>query len=147
MTVRTKNLESTVTRMNKYEDYFTGLQNKKDLNGFRLHETPFYFKICEPIIFDQLSFDLIKGMYFPITLWKILLDSESCKGPKGGIGISYDRARRWLNNSSFIKLVQSGWIGSTPVASDCINDIIHSLLDLDHSVTFAYSKPYNDIKP
>ena len=134
-----KNYEKELERMNGLEVDYSELLIEQDLNGFRLHETPFYFKLCEPVIFDQLSSDLIRGMYFPISLWKVILDSESIKGPKGGIGISYDRARRWLNNTDFINLVQNGWIGSNPKVSEYICKAIRSLLELDHSVTFAYS--------
>lgn len=139
-----KSYNSELERMEAFESKYMVSKSEISLNGFRLHETPFFFKICSPMILNPLSSDMISGMYIPLTYWRVLLESGICVGPRGGIAISYSNIVRRLNNTSFIKLVQDGWIGSTPDISKHIINIIRNLLDLNHSVTIAISRSRSD---
>jgi len=112
--------------------------------GFRMHEMPFYFKLCNSVSLTPLSSELIRGMYFPLSYWRVLLSSDKVKGPRGGVGVTYENAGRWLSNTEFVQLVQKGWIGSPPSVSKNISAIINERLKQHNSVTVAYSEPTRD---
>ncbi len=132
-----KSYMSEIKRMGEFESRYNTSSKKTTVRGFRLHEAPFFFKVCKPLTLDPMSSELAAGMYFPLSYWKVLLESESVKGPRGGKAISYDNAGRWINNTSFIDLVQNGWIGSAPHVSENISEIIKNLLAEKHSITIA----------
>ena len=111
---------------------------------YRVNEMFCFFKLCEAKPINHNSGELIKGMYFPLDLWKLLLESEETTGRNGGKRIGYDHVDgRYFNNTQFIDLFKNGWIGSSNLSSQKITDIIAEILANKHSLILASSDNKN----
>ena len=96
------------------------------LDEYRLHSGVFYFKLCPAEIFEPTSTDMISGIYLPLDYWDILVDSSNIFGPKKGKHITFENVGRYFNNTFFVELVKTGWIGSMVSAKDVITtSILH----------------------
>jgi hypothetical protein len=112
----------------------------KALGDYRLYPGTFYFKLCQALNFDPLSPDLTPGMYIPLDYWQHLIRSQQVLGPQGGISITKDNVGRYLNNTLFVQLAQSGWIGSRIGNKAILSTIICEALKNKRSVTLAVSQ-------
>ena len=130
-----------IEKMRELQKSFSSSNSQKipDHLQYRFNSNPFYFKLCLPFRLDLASTDLIKGMYFPLDYWEILINSDKVKGKQGGIRIVYQESDRHINNTLFVKLVQHGWIGSKLDSTEMITEIIKESLDRKRSVTVARS--------
>lgn len=104
---------------------------------FRLNGDPFYFKLCSPRLVEQSSQDLIRGMYIPLEYFDLLAVSGNLAGPRGGESIGWDRAGRWLDNTTFVRLVADAWVGTYGSASRHIAEAIRSGLRIGRAVVVA----------
>jgi hypothetical protein len=109
-------------------------------DSFRLHENPFFLKICQRQLFNTDDKGLFTGMYFPLDLWKSLAADPSTLGERGGRFLSYDNARRRVTNSEFITLIAGGWIGTTVPQSSVLERVIELVLETGKTVTFAVKR-------
>lgn len=109
--------------------------------GYRLWGHAFFLKLCSPSLRTTMPNQLVSGMYFPLDYWDLLVGSPMTLGPQGGVSVTHQNAQRWVNNSLFVDLVQSGWVGSQPAGSRMLKDICEQSLDAGHSVTIAISSP------
>ncbi len=67
-------------------------------------------------------------MYFPLDLFELLLDSPSIRGPAKTLPITWDNAAgRYLTNTTFINLMQDGWIGSTGLTTDHLQAVVNEI--------------------
>jgi hypothetical protein len=111
-------------------------------HNYRLNPDIFYFKVCDALMFER-SPDLIDGLYFPLELWKKLLQSDEGKGNLGGLKIM-------RSNTLFIELTQKGWIGSRLQITDALNILmkvsLHSL-ELNRLVLWAKSRKLTSSDP
>lgn len=110
-------------------------------SGYRLNSMPFFFKLCQLSEFDPEDQGLVPGMYIPLDYWEILLASDDVTGPRGGKVLTYENVGRHLNNTEFIPLVQSGWIGSSGLASAQLEELITYVLSSGRAVNLAWSSP------
>ena len=111
------------------------------LLDYRMNEMFCFFKICEAKPINHNSNELIKGMYFPLDLWKLLMESDLTTGRDRGKRIGYDHVDgRYLNNTQFIDLFKNGWIGSSNLSSQTITNIIQEILENKRSLILASSK-------
>lgn len=94
------------------------------LAWWRLHDQPFYIKLVEEGRSRPERGDLVKGMYFPVDLFELLLDDQDVRGPNRTLPIGWHNAGRWLTNTNFLKLMQGGWIGSAGVATTYLQDLV-----------------------
>ena len=104
---------------------------------YRLSGEPFFFKLCSPRLFDQSSDQLIRGMYIPLEYFDLLEASGSLAGPRGGVAIGWDTAGRWLDNTTFARLVGDAWIGTYGQASRSLAEVIRGGLHLGRAVVVA----------
>ncbi|MBD1917964.1 MULTISPECIES: hypothetical protein [Cyanophyceae] len=130
-----------IEKMKELQKSFCSSDNEKVSNYFqyRLHGNPFYFKLCLPFRLELASTDLIKGMYFPLDYWEVLIGSDKVRGENGAVRIVYQESDRHINNTLFIELVQHGWIGSRLNDTAMITEIIKQSLERKRSVTLARS--------
>lgn len=130
-----ENMENLLNVVKSEENEYT------DVKQYRMNEMFCFFKLCEAKPINYQSNELIRGMYFPLDLWKLLLESEKTTGPKGGKKIGYDNVEgRYFNNTEFIDLFKNGWIGSSNLSSKKITEIIKEIFESKHSVILASSK-------
>jgi hypothetical protein len=109
-------------------------------DSFRLHENPFFLKVCKRQLFNPDDKGLFPGMYFPLDLWKSLAADPATLGRKGGRFLSYENARRRMSNSEFVTLVAGGWVGTTVPQSSVLERVIKLVLETGKTVTFAVKR-------
>jgi hypothetical protein len=112
-----------------------------DVDTFRLLETPFYIKLCEPKIKAALDAGMVSGMYVPLALWRRLLDSPSVRGPRGGIVVTWENCVRRFNTAEFTKLLREGWIGSAAGRSRALSSIIEGTLASKRMLIIGATSP------
>jgi len=130
-------------RMQKFERILSKSTGHQEsfLDGYRLFPGFFYFKLCPADMLDPTSPEMIKGMYIPLDYWEMLVESPDIIGRRGGKCISYDNVGRYFNNTLFIELVQSGWIGSRSYDITVISEVIQAAIAGDRSLTLAAKRP------
>lgn len=106
---------------------------------FRLTNDPFFLKFCPRDKFDPDKYEQIKGMIIPVSMWKLIeLDPTlNFSGPADGKILSFENCPRYFDNTEFIAMLSSGWIGSPPEAKDLISQIIRDLATTGKSLIFA----------
>lgn len=100
----------------------------------RLLPTPCMVKLCAPQTVVQDSLELITGMYFGREHFVAMLNSPRCRGPRGGVQMSFANVPRHLNNTTFAELLGSGWIGSRGRGSDYVGQQIAASLEAGRAV-------------
>jgi hypothetical protein len=98
------------------------------VGDFRLDDVGAYLKLCPSTVREAFSHELIRGMYLPLRYWDALIESPTVRGPKGGIVVDFDNVGRYLNNTLFIELVGSSWIGSRGATTNQITAVIRESL-------------------
>ena len=99
-----------------------------NLSEWRLSPEPFYMKLVQADMARPEGHRLVKGMYFPLTLFELLQGDSSILGPKNGKRIGWHNARRYLTNGAFIALLREGWIGSMGATTSAISDLVNGVL-------------------
>ncbi len=117
----------------------SGLQSS-NLSSYRLGSDAFFFKVYANPLRFPISEGLLKGMYFPLSYWNLLVDSPEVRGPRGGVRITHGNAGRYLTNTQFADLVGSGWVGSSPKDEEMLADVLAEALQARHSVTLAIAR-------
>ena len=116
-----------------------------DIGGFRMTENPFFLKLCPRLVFNPDDVGLVPGMYLPLDYWKLLENDPGIKGPKGGLRITYNNAKRHLDNTSFTMVVSKAWVGTTPSQSQALRDLIRTILNTGKAVAVAI-KPKKSVE-
>lgn len=106
-----------------------------EIEDWRLSTEPFYIKLCDGLMSRPQNNRLVMGMYFPLGLFEILLESPQVLGPKGGKAIGWHNAGRYLSNGEFVELLKHGWIGSAGATTAGIAAIVNASLARKRSVT------------
>lgn len=107
------------------------------VDQWRVSHEPFYVKLCEDLMERSEGGKLTKGMYFPLGLFEEILESPKILGPRGGKGIGWHNAQRWLSNTGFIELLREGWIGSAGKVTVEVTELVQSALEGDRGVILA----------
>lgn len=109
----------------------------RGVDQWRLSQEPFYMKLCEDDMERPEGGKLTKGMYFPLGLFEEILDSPKILGPRGGKGIGWHNAQRWLSNTGFIELLRDGWIGSVGDVTVQVTALVQNAFEGDRGVILA----------
>ena len=139
-------LKEEITRMDTLLGALKTCAPNTDIGGFRLTENPFFLKLCPRLVFNPDDVSLVPGMYLPLDYWKLLENDPGIKGPKGGLRITYDNAKRYFNNTSFATVVSKAWVGTTPSQSQVLQDVIRATLETGKAVAIAI-KPKKSTEP
>jgi hypothetical protein len=94
------------------------------VKDWRLHRTPFYFKFCETTRPESRDDALISGITLSIDHLDNFLKLPESDGENGGKRIGYGNCPRYLNNTQFLDLASSGWIGCDSIGLELISSII-----------------------
>jgi hypothetical protein len=130
-------LKEEIDRMDAVLGALKACTPNTDIDGFRLTENPFFLKLCPRLVFNPDDVGLVPGMYLPLGYWKLLESDAGIKGPKGGLRITYDNAKRYFDNTSFTTVVAKAWVGTTPSQSQVLQDVIRTTLETGKAVTIA----------
>jgi hypothetical protein len=130
-------LDDEIKRMDNLLETLKQVPENRTPGSFRLHNNPFFIKLCPRIVFNPDDKGLFKGMYLPLELWKSLASDPVTKGARGGRVLTYRNAGRWLSNSHFVALAGHAWIGTSTSQSALLERIIRTVLETGRTVTFA----------
>ena len=130
-------LKEELARMDGVLDALKACPPNTGIGGFRLTENPFFLKLCPRLVFNPDSVGLIPGMYLPLDYWKLLENDPGIKGPKGGLRITYENAKRHFDNTSFTTVVSKAWVGTTPSQSQLLQNVIRTTLEAGKAVAIA----------
>jgi hypothetical protein len=110
------------------------------LSDYRLHPGTAFVKLCPPLHLDPTSADLVKGMYLPLDFFVMLLASDEARSRRRAVRITFETAGRHLNNTQFVELVQSGWVGSYDLGTRRIDRLVRQGLEAGRSLLLAWSR-------
>jgi hypothetical protein len=113
-------------------------------HGFRLHENPFYLKLCPRMTIHPDDVSLTPGMYVPLEQWRFIEKDSDLVGPRGGRAVSYRNLGRYLDNTDFSNLVRDAWIGTTPPQSAIVGPLIQTVLSEGKAVVIAVKRNKKD---
>lgn len=109
---------------------------------YRLNPGLHFLKVVRPVDYDGQSTELMEGMYIPLELVDLMLDSED-DTTRGGSNLLVVRdndrylTQRHINNTTFTNLFRDGWIGSCGTTSDQIRELVDRYFDAGDLVTIA----------
>ena len=82
------------------------------------------------------------GIITPIDHFLKLRDDPACRGPRGGLRVSYDRLDgRYLRQAAFLDLLRSGYIGAHAETTQHLKMLVQAVLDGDRGVVAAIQRP------
>jgi hypothetical protein len=136
-----KSYKAELIKMQKFSEQFRLNNPIANLNDYRLNAGAFFFKLCPTEVFEPTSKEMIHGMYLPLDYWNVLLESPQIRGKKDGLAITYNNAGRYFNNTLFVDLAKSGWIGSRVTEMEVITRIIKDALEGNRSMLLAAKLP------
>ncbi len=112
--------------------------NVPTLEGQRLNDEPFYFKLCERRKPDAAEASLVQGLSMnAIHLEEFLEMPQAKSGPKEGVRIGYKNCHRYFNNTEFVTLAKGGWIGTTAAGSEFMKEVVTASFERKHAVVYA----------
>jgi hypothetical protein len=129
-----------IEEIKRMDNLYSTLQQcaaNSTIDGFRLTNNPFFIKLCPRLIFNPDDIGLVPGMYLPLDYWKLLEQSPSIIGKRGGLAVTYNNVGRHFDNSSFTSIVAKAWIGTTPSQSAVLKDVIREILETGKAVAIA----------
>ncbi len=133
------NLERELERMRAFRG--TSKSAASNYLSYRLNDNPFFLKLCKAQSSGDWNGRMLPGMYFPLDMWDLLMNTDYVKGPRGGQRVSFESAPRRLSNSEFTALVAKGWIGTNELDTERLNNLLVELLASNHSVVAAVQQP------
>lgn len=139
-------LKEEIDRMDTVLGALRACEPYTDIGGYRLTENPFFLKLCPRLVFNPDDVGLVPGMYLPLDYWKLLENDPGIKGPRGGLRITYENAKRHFDNTAFITVVSKAWVGTTPSQSKVLRDVIRETLRTGKAVAIAI-KPKRPAEP
>ena len=95
---------------------------------------------------DDGSYANVPAPQVALDYWKLLEKDPGIRGPKGGLRITYENAKRHFDNTSFTTVVSKAWVGTTPSQSQVLQDVIRVTLEMGKAVAIAI-KPKKFAEP
>jgi len=133
-----------LARMRAFRDQCPDNGDGGSIDAYRLNSEALFFKLCWHAEFEPFSRRLLPGYYVPLGLWDLYDGSDIIKGPQDGKRITLSTLKRYLSNTSFIQLVEDGWIGSRGDVTAAI-DLLVGRVERDVDVVVAVSSPQNPL--
>ncbi|MDB5574939.1 MAG: hypothetical protein JWR80_115 [Bradyrhizobium sp.] len=130
-------LDLEIGRMDATAETLAGIPDDESRDGFRLHTSPFFLKLCARHIFNPDDGGLFPGMYIPLDYWRRLVVDSATLGPKGGRVITFENVGRKLTESEFIPLVAGGWVGTHAPQSQILAQLVRGIIESGKAVTLA----------
>lgn len=137
-------LKEEIKRMDTVLSALKACESNTDIGGYRLAENPFFLKLCSRLVFNPDDVGLVPGMYLPLDYWKLLEIDPGIQGPRGGLRITYENAKRHFDNTAFTTVVSKAWVGTTPSQSQVLRDVIRANLETGKAVAIAIKPKKTD---
>jgi len=133
------NLDQQLQTISALRKAFPVISSPKKFSDHRLSDDPFYFKFCERTRLSSRDDSLSAGMTINAEHLAYFLSLPEAKLDGAIRRIGYKNLPRYLNNSEFIALARSGWIGSKTTTTEMIAQIMRSR-ESGRSAIFSYIK-------
>lgn len=107
---------------------------------WRLRDEAFFFKFCETTKPDARSDALIRGITMCHSHLRHFL---KCPEDEGGVlprRVGYENCSRYMNNTQFVDLVRSGWIGCGPQSYEFVRNVLKAGQDGGRAAMLAVIK-------
>ena len=137
-------LAEEITRMDTLLAAIQACPANTSHDGFRLTENPFFLKLCPRLVFNPDDIGLVPGMYLPLDYWKLLVQSPDIPGPRGGLRVTFENARRHFDNSAFTTIVSKAWVGTRPSQSDVLREAIRQTIETGKAIAIAVKPKKTD---
>lgn len=109
-------------------------------DGYRLNSDPFYFKFVK-----RERTEGTRGMVLPLEHFERILESPEARGPNNGLRVDYEfLSGQYLRQTAFIELIRSGYIGSTPNATEAFERLIRYVTENGKSAVVAIRALINE---
>lgn len=105
--------------------------------SYRLGDDPFFFKFCEQQRPGSRDESLIPGITMSAGHLDEFLELPEAKNSRGHLGIGYHNCPRYFNNTEFIQLAKSGWIGTSAQSADLLKDVLNASRDAGRQAMLA----------
>ncbi|WP_156443581.1 hypothetical protein [Burkholderia sp. MSMB1835] len=105
------NLDHQISAMKRIRSASSIPAGNGELRDLRLNDEPFYFKFCERTRPDASDDSLIAGITMSAPHVEHFLKLPEATKQGHGRRIGYENCPRYFNNSEFVTLARSGWIG------------------------------------
>jgi len=140
-------LAEEIARMEEINDVISRIPPANTMAEYRLNSDPFYLKLCPNTSLNLDDKSLFPGMYLPLGYWKLLIEDSSTLGPRGGRVVGFENVSRKLNNTEFVQLVASGFVGSRVYQSEFIRALVGKVLAQGKSITLAVHSDNEEGRP
>lgn len=134
-------LDAEIARMDATLTAIAALADDQSRDSFRLHEGPFFLKLCARHVFNPDDGGLFPGMYLPLDYWRRVVVHDSTQGPMGGRLVTFENVGRKLSESEFISLVAGAWVGTIAPQSSILERIVREVIESGKAVTLALRSP------
>lgn len=107
-------------------------------NEYRINPAVFYLKFVKRDAHSQRG-----SIITPLDHYEKIVKSPECKGPRGGVRISYNSlGGRYLRSDAFMQLVRSGYIGAYAKTTAEFKALIEAVLNDNRAVVAAIQHPF-----
>jgi hypothetical protein len=130
-------LDVEIARMTATINSLAEIPRDSSRDSFRLHEGPFFLKLCSRHVFNPDDGGLFPGMYLPLDYWRRLVEDEATLGERGGRLVTFENVGRRLSETDFISLVAGGWVGSDAAQSNVLEQIVRDVIESGKAVALA----------
>jgi hypothetical protein len=115
-------------------------QEPPGLMDWRLRDEAFFFKFCETTRPDARDDALVRGITMCHSQLRHFLELPESDSKRGGKRIGYENCPRYLNNTQFVDLASSGWIGCGPQGYHFIRQVLEAGTDGGRAAMLAVVK-------
>jgi hypothetical protein len=124
-----QNLDDEIRRMRRF-----AVAHPPGAHEYRLNPAVFYLKFVKRDGMIGAGGSII----MPVDHFEQLRNDPACKGPKGGLRISYDGlAGRYMRQGAFLDLIRSGYIGAHADTAQHLKTLVEAVLANDRAVVAA----------
>lgn len=114
--------------------------NAPQPDEYRINPAVFYMKFVKRDAHSQSG-----SIITPLDHYEKIIQSPKCKGPRGGVRISYNSlGGRYLRPTAFMDLVRSGYIGAYAETTAGLKALIDAVLADNQAVVAAIQHPVED---
>lgn len=110
------------------------------LMDWRLRDEAFFFKFCETTRPDARNDALVRGITMCHAQLRHFLELPESNSKRGGKRVGYENCPRYLNNTQFVDLASSGWIGCGPQGYQFIRRVLEAGAEGGRSAMLAVVK-------
>lgn len=115
-------LEKEISRMRDItpatEQWFSSFHD------YRLSTEAFYMKLVTSDVRRPGNNKLADGMYFPLSMFELMLKDPSLRGKRDGRVITPQNSPKHVSNDLFVELLQGGWIGTVGEGTNHLNQMV-----------------------